>query len=281
MTVTPEEIEAFRRDGAVCLRGLVTPEWLAVLNAGVDRNIADPGPLFADFTRPGDDKRCIKEYWSWERIPEYQDFFRNGPAAAAAGELLQCREIRWLEDQYFQKEAGARTPSPWHQDQPYYEVAGDWIAMWIALDAGAPEDSLQFVAGSHLDGQLYTPKNFSESAAYHVDEDNSPLKPVPDVDAHPDQYRVIGWDVRPGDALCFHPRTIHGNKGNSGGGRVRRFVARWVSESATYDAGVFPWATMISGHGLTKGEPFHGPKFPLVWTRENGLIARSTAERAA
>ena len=36
-------VEAFRRDGAVALRGVFGAEWIAALRDGVDRNMAAPG----------------------------------------------------------------------------------------------------------------------------------------------------------------------------------------------------------------------------------------------
>ncbi len=34
--LTPEEIEAYHRDGVVCLRGVLNDEWVAVVKAAVD-----------------------------------------------------------------------------------------------------------------------------------------------------------------------------------------------------------------------------------------------------
>jgi len=274
--ITKDHIETLKRDGVVCVRNLLSDKWIDLLNRGVDRNIANPGPHFVDFTAQGSDARCIKDYWAWPEIPEYQEFFKFGPAGPAAGELLECDEIRWLEDQYFQKDAGAATPSPWHQDQPYYELDGLWLAMWIPLDPCGKDDALNFIAGSHNTGTLYTPKNFSEDGKnYYIDDADSPLSEIPDYDSAPDTYTILKWDMEPGDVLAFNPRTVHGNKGNAGDHRARRFVGRWVSEHATYDAGVFPWATMIEGHDLKKGDRFRGDRFPLVWTRNGGLVNKS------
>ena len=43
--VTSEQIEAFRRDGAVYLPGFLAPELVERLAAGVERDLAEPGPL--------------------------------------------------------------------------------------------------------------------------------------------------------------------------------------------------------------------------------------------
>ena len=44
LRIGEEEIAAFWRDGAVCLRGLFT-DWLEPLARGVEANMAAPGPV--------------------------------------------------------------------------------------------------------------------------------------------------------------------------------------------------------------------------------------------
>jgi len=269
--LTPEEIETYQHDGVICLRNILDQKWIDLLNLGVDRNIENPSKHFGDFTKPGDDARCIRDYWSWENIPEYQDFFKNSPIAQITGELMQAEEIRFLEDQYFQKEPGSVTPSPWHQDQPYYELKGDWCIVWIPLAPCDEDDSLSFAKGTHRSGQLFTPKNFSnDNENYHIDEQSSPLSEMPDVDNG--EYDIVSWALELGDMLIFHPRMFHSNIGNTGDRRARRFVCRWITENVTFDEKVFPWATMIEGHSLQHGDLLRGHKFPLIWTREKGMV---------
>ena len=35
-----------------------------------------------------------------------------------------------------------------------------------------------------------------------------------DIDVHRSQYRVLAWEVEPGDCIVFSALTIHGNGGN-------------------------------------------------------------------
>jgi ectoine hydroxylase-related dioxygenase (phytanoyl-CoA dioxygenase family) len=280
-SVTSDDIAAYKADGAVCLRRLLDRYWIDVLNRGVDRNIAEPGPYFVDFTGADGTARCIKDDFCWERIPEYEAFARRSPCAEAVGWLMEADEVCFIEDQYFQKEAGASTPTPWHQDQSYYELAGTWCVAWIPLDPVAAEDGLRVVAGSHA-GPLFTPQSFTgKGGSFDIDAEASPLPMVPDIDADPARYRVLTWAMEPGDCLVFHPRALHGNSGNRAPHRSRRLSMRWVSQTATYAKGALPWATFIPDHGLADGQRVIGDKFPLVWTRRDGLVSRAAADAAA
>jgi len=274
--VTDDDVAAYRRDGAVCLRGVFAPHWIDLLNRGVDRNIAAPGPWFSDFTDKSGGARCIKDDFCWERIPEYEEFVRRSPAAALAGRLMGAQEVCFTEDQYFQKEPGASTPTPWHQDQSYYEVKGEWCVAWVPLDPHAAGDSLRIVAGSHAWGKLFAPESFTGAGGtFDAKRYEARLEQVPDIDGEPERYRILAWAVEPGDCIVFHPRALHGNSGNRSPGRARRLSLRWASENATYDKGVLPWATFVPDHGLAHGERIIGRKFPLVWTYKAGLLAEA------
>lgn len=270
----PELIETYQRDGAVCLRDCFSEKWISVLNRGVDRNIASPGEYFSDFSSAIDASRAIKDDWCWERIPEYQEFFYSSPAAEIVGELMDAQEVRFLEDQYFQKESGSSTPTPWHQDQPYYEIKGRWCVTWIPLDPVEEADSLRVVVGSHQWGRLFKPVQFSTAVDDMYARTRAParLEKMVEVDAEPDRYPTMAWAVKPGDCVVFHPCTIHGNRGNRSAGRARRLSMRWTAEDAYYDAGAYPWVGLRPDHGLNDGEPIRGPKFPLVWTRAEGPV---------
>ena len=56
-----------------------------------------------------------------------------------------------------------------------------------------------------------------------IDDD---MEDIPDINANPDQYDLVDWDMEPGDILAFHPLTLHGSYGNASRTRRRRALAR-------------------------------------------------------
>lgn len=268
-----QDVVAYKRDGAILLREVLDKYWVDLLDRGIDRNIASPGPNFADFTASGGGGRCIKDNWAWRQVPEYEEFFRNSPIAAIVGTLTGVQEVRFFEDQFFEKAPGATTWSPWHQDQPYYEVSGTMCTTWIPLGPVERENCLELVAGSHAWGRLFTPTSFSaRDAEYFADPEQSPLEAVPDIDGEPEKYNILAWEMDPGDIIIFHSRTLHCNRGNKSKYRARRMTARWIGEDAIYDKNVYPWTTptLIEGHTVKPGERLTGDFFPLVWARSSG-----------
>jgi hypothetical protein len=69
-------------DGAAVVRGAFAPHWVALLAAGVERNLREPGPYGKRYTPEGRPGMFFGDDCSWQRIPEYEAFLRHSPAAA-------------------------------------------------------------------------------------------------------------------------------------------------------------------------------------------------------
>jgi ectoine hydroxylase-related dioxygenase (phytanoyl-CoA dioxygenase family) len=110
--------DQFRRDGAVCVRGAFSPEEVALVERGIERNLDEPSEMALVASRPDDPGRFFEDFCNWQRIPEYEAFIRESPAAAIAGALMGSNSVRLFHDHVLVKEPATRQPTPWHQDQP-------------------------------------------------------------------------------------------------------------------------------------------------------------------
>lgn len=256
--------EAFRRDGATVLRSVVDAGLLAVLARGVDRNLAEPGPLWIETGEPGRG-RFVEDFRNWDRIPEYEAFVRRSGLGPVAAALTGSTEVRLFHDHLLVKEPGTPTPTPLHQDQPYYCVDGRQnVSFWIPLDPVPRSSTLELVAGSHAAGTWYMPRSFVEGSPMVFDD--GALAEVPDVAADPDRYPVVGWALEPGDAVAFHMLTLHRAAGSAGLRRV--FSVRCIGDDVTYaprphrTSPPFPELDGV----LAPGEPLADDAlFPVLW----------------
>ncbi len=265
--VTAEVIADFQRDGAVPLRGLFDAADLEILEAGIRQNLAAPSPRANIASDPDDPGQFFEDFCNWTQISGYETFIRRSPAAGAAGRLMGSGEVRFYHDHLLVKAAGTRQVTPWHQDQPYYNIEGNQaLSLWIPIDPVPRVSTLEFVAGSHL-GPWRMPRSFRNQQAKWFPP--GALAEMPDIEADPDAYRVIGWSLRPGDAVAFHNLTLHAAAG-VGPGRPRRvFSARFLGDDITHAPR--PWATSPDFLGLEDelpaGAPMHHPLFPVLWQR--------------
>ncbi|MBX3645632.1 MAG: phytanoyl-CoA dioxygenase family protein [Rubrivivax sp.] len=263
--LTPALVEDFQRDGAVCVRQLLSPDEVALLRQGIDANLAAPSPRAKVASRPGDPGFFIEDFCNWQHNDAYRRVIFDSALPGAAARLTGSRQIRLYHDHMLTKEPGTRAPTPWHQDQPYYNIEGDMnVSMWIAVDPVRRHSTLEFVAGSHR-GPWLMPRSFMDHQAKWFPEGS--LADLPDIDAHRDQHRILGWEIEPGDVVCFHMLALHASAGVDGDRRRRVFSVRFIGDDIRHAPR--RWVTSPEFPGLAErlpaGAPMHDALFPLLW----------------
>jgi ectoine hydroxylase-related dioxygenase (phytanoyl-CoA dioxygenase family) len=265
--LTPQLIEDFRRDGAVCVRQLLSSDEVALLREGIDANLAAPSPRAKVASRSGDPGFFIEDFCNWQHNDAYRRVIFDSALPAAAAALTGSRCIRLYHDHMLTKEPGTRAPTPWHQDQPYYNVAGDMnCSMWIPVDAVRRHSTLEFVAGSHL-GPWLMPRSFMDHQARWFPEGS--LADLPDIEATRTERRILGWELEPGDVVCFHMLALHAAGGVDGDRRRRVFSVRFLGDDMRHAPR--EWVTSPEFPGLAgrlpAGAPLDDPLFPVLWDR--------------
>ena len=97
---------------------------------------------------------------------------------------MQSRTVRLYHDHVLVKEPGTRQRTPWHQDQPYYNIEGmQNVSMWIPVDPVSRAATLEFVAGSHK-GPWLMPHTFMDNQDKWFPECS--LQDLPDVEVDRD-----------------------------------------------------------------------------------------------
>lgn len=222
-----------------------------------------PGPHASENLSAGEAGRFFDDYCNWTRIPEFSTFVLQSHVAEAAAQLMRTSQVQMFHDHVLVKEPGTTKPTPWHQDSPYYFIDGEQtLSFWIPVDP-VKEASLRLIAGSHLWEKPVLPTRWlSEEDFYPAD---GKYLPVPNPDAEPDKYRVLEWQMEPGDAVAFHYKTVHGARGNNTSSRRRAFSIRMVGDDARYIERDGPTSPPFSGHGMLPGQRLREDWFPVIW----------------
>ncbi len=238
MTDLAKQARDLAADGAICLRGLIEPERLPILSNIFDWSLAhpsdnaysfeptaaNPGRFYADINNPA--------------IPQggspYDALLIGSRLGDALKALWGSENIWFLYEQVLLKEGGAARRTPWHQDSSYLPIKGDMLAVvWITLEDTPAEFALEFVKASHR-GALY------DGSAFDPSDDTAPIygdgtmPRLPDIEAARDQWPILSWDITPGDALVFHPATLHGGAPTRAGHRRRTLSLRFFGDDAVY-----------------------------------------------
>ncbi|HPE26149.1 phytanoyl-CoA dioxygenase family protein [Albidovulum sp.] len=257
--VTEEMVETFQRDGVVLVKGL-WKDWVDVIRAGIERNMAEPGPYAAENLKPGEGGRFFDDYCNWTRIPEFRDVIENSPVAGVAAALMRSPTVQMFHDHVLVKEPGTSKPTPWHQDGPYYFVKGaQTVSFWSPVDP-VTDATLRCVAGSHRWPKEVLPKRWLAETDFYPDPEA--YMPVPDPDAEGMEIRE--WAMEPGDAVAFDYQTLHGARGNTAATRRRAFSLRLVGEDAHYIERPGRTSPPFPGHDMKPGERLREDWFPYL-----------------
>jgi ectoine hydroxylase-related dioxygenase (phytanoyl-CoA dioxygenase family) len=286
MPVTEADVEAFWRDGAVCLRGVLPRELVEsmaepveealrrresadltdmgrALEAAGERVVRDAGPAAAGRGR------FVSGVDHWRGQPEFRDFALASPLAGLVGALLRSDTVRLYEDSVLVKEPGTSERTAWHQDLGYFHVEGDQLCTtWCPLDPVTAESgAVQFVRGSHRWDHVFRPNLFVSPMPIPGTEGDE----VPDVDAlaAAGDVELLTFETEPGDVTVHHARTLHAAGGNRSTSVRRRAISvRYCGDDAR--TRLRPGApTKAWQAGIEDGLPL-GEDCPLAWSAHPG-----------
>ena len=278
-TITPNEVETYHRDGVLKLSGMFDKDWIEILNKGLDVNIETPTGRSRIWYKDTSGRSMFYDHTAWQGIKEYRKFIFNSPAAQICGQLTGSATINFFFDSVFVRSTGTQFETPWHQDEPYWSVEGyDACSLWMPLVPVKRKSSLSFVPGSHRLKTVFKQYNFGDlnpvrkKNVDQVDFSDIAEQKFPDINADPERFGVVSWDVEPGDCVVFNGRTMHGGSGKLDGDcDLRVFTTKWVGDDVRIkfrDCGMDPdLSSDMIEKGLKPGDRPDTDLYPRVWTQ--------------
>jgi ectoine hydroxylase-related dioxygenase (phytanoyl-CoA dioxygenase family) len=263
-SLTGEMTSDFARDGVVCVRGALDPDEVAVAARAIEAVLARPGPLAQVASTSDDPGSFTEDFCRWQDIPEIERLARQSRVPAIAAELMATPQVRFYHDHVLVKEGRTRQRTPWHQDQPYYNVDGHGVSAWIPVDPVPEAGCLELVATSHS-GPWLMPRTFLSQEARWFPEGS--LAELPDIEADRSRHDIRRFELEPGDAIFFDFLTVHGAPGFPFDSRRRVLSLRYLAADARHAPR--RWRTSPPFDGLeaelAAGAPMDYPLFPVVW----------------
>ncbi len=267
--LSADDIESYQRDGVLIVRGLLTPEEVAIARKGITTVLETPSMLAQIASGVDDPGRFVEDFRRWQDVPEIERLALASDVPHVAADLLRSAQVRFYHDHILVKEGGTKQRTPWHQDQPYYNVDGHGTSAWIPVDPVPLAGCLELVAGSH-EGPWKMPRSFLDGKAKWFPEGT--LDELPDIEADRDAFDIRAAQLEPGDAIFFDFLTVHGAPGFPFAGRRRVLSLRYLAEDARHAPR--EWVTSPPFDELLDllpdGAPMDHPLFPLAWPRPVG-----------
>jgi ectoine hydroxylase-related dioxygenase (phytanoyl-CoA dioxygenase family) len=257
--VTDEMVATYQREGVVPVKGLMA-DWVAMLRAGVARNMASLGqPMLT--LKPGETGAFLDDRCSRQRIPEFAAIIRQSPAAEVPAQLMKSRRVKPFHDRVLVKEPGTEKPTPGHTDGPHSFVERRQTVSFRISPDPVGKASLPCVAGSHLGPKDVLPTRWMAETSLCPGEHD--FRPMPDLEA--DGIARRAWDLEPGDAVAFHFRTQPGARGNDGKTRRRDLSLRIVGRDARSVARPGPTSPPFPDPAMHPGDRLRENWSPVLW----------------
>lgn len=206
ISIAPEQIAAFRKNGHTLTRNIISLEELAPYR----KAILEAAEKFNTEKRKMEDrdtygKAFLQIMNLWTRDEVVKKFVMAKRFGKIAADLLGVKNVRIYHDQALFKEAGGG-PTPWHQDQYYWPLdTHNTVTMWMPLiDINVDMGMLTFASGSHHSGFALN-KEISDESEQDFDDIVAQKK-----------YPVTRAEVmKAGDATWHYGYTIHKAPGNN------------------------------------------------------------------
>jgi ectoine hydroxylase-related dioxygenase (phytanoyl-CoA dioxygenase family) len=230
-TLTPQQIEAYQRDGFLAIESFLTPAELAELRAAVDEAVASMGSrkvsVGLDEMKDADDyyDRVFKQRLNLWRINETVKRTMLHPALGGMlCDLAGVDGMRVWHDQALIKPPFGN-PTGWHLDNPYWSFSSRRsISIWIALDAATFQNGcMYYVPGSQL---------LADYRNVPISEDIGALFRV-----YPEFLArgTVGVELPPGGCALHNGLTAHGAGANMTTGQRRAMTCAYMPDGSTFN----------------------------------------------
>ena len=248
-----DAIEAYHRDGVVCLKGAFDDHWVEKGRRAVAAAIRSQASSsqHASHKNDGEDGRFFFDTFLWKRLPSWRTFTFDSPASELARRIMQSEGLLLYFDMAIVKEPGTSATTPWHYDEAYWRVSGTQVCnVWMALDHVPVEAALRFAAGSHRIHQDYRAVDFFTQESKKRHQDDAP----PQWDQIETDRKLLVAPMDPGDCAILNFRTHHCAPGNPQKRNRRRAICtHWFGDDARFDDK--PWECSPDERGEDLVEP--------------------------
>ncbi|WP_193103580.1 phytanoyl-CoA dioxygenase family protein [Brachybacterium sp. FME24] len=255
--------DAYARNGAVQIRGLLSPSEIAELRDAFTTHIETDGEGGAfDETAAGDPLHAYPRMIQ----PHRGD---HTPGQLARRWMLEQRVMGRVADivgpvwaaqsMFYFKPAGARGQAM-HQDNLFLQSHPETcVAAWIAVDdCDAENGALGVVPGTHRYEIVCT------------EEADTTESFTSDTVSIPEHLSVVQTQMKAGDMLIFHGSLVHGSKPNTSADRFRRsLIFHYVPEGSEEVAANYQPLLDSAGHEVTIDASENGGTCGESWAPSN------------
>lgn len=240
VSLTPAQIEFFHANGYLCLEAITTPDEVERLRAAYDRIFQqragrEEGNQFdlAGTDEEGKEAALPQILSPRQYASELADTLYETNARAIAQQLLGP-DVQFTGDHAIFKPAGHGAPTPWHQDEAYWDPKVNYnsVSFWMPLQEATLENGcMQFVPGSQ-DMEIIPHQSIGGDTRVHG------LETVEAIE----ENRAVACPIPAGGVTIHGSRTLHYTGPNHSDVPRRALILGFgVPPTPRTDGRRFPW----------------------------------------
>ena len=305
--LTVDEIETYQRDGVVCLRGVLSDDWVGVVREAVDdaeRRYAEEasrGSLIESMLQPTLEQSHIHamgqmgEMLDTQGVDVLRDELPGASDKQADGQFILVNnaviDYPAVQRLAFESPLGqvaaqlfAAQKVNFLFDQIFIKQPGAGTRTAFHQDWGYFHVDGEQVASFWTAAESVSKENggMGYVRGSHLWDLHSPnafiaqmtdasngLPALPDIEGNESDYDIVYFDVEPGDVIVHNYRLAHGSRGNTTLDRSRRAISlRYAGDDVTaLRRGSAPEEFPIDPN-LKDGDPLDGETYPVVWPQK-------------
>ena len=149
-TLSPDQIDLFRKNGFIKLKNVLPPEVIQYMNETISAEVVRLNTQHLPIEeRDTYGKAFLQIMNIWTRSATVKEIVFSKRLAKIAADLMGVDGVRMYHDQALFKEPGGGH-TPWHADQYYWPLSNDnTVTAWIPLqETGLELGPVEFSAGS-------------------------------------------------------------------------------------------------------------------------------------
>ena len=186
---------------------------------------------------------------------------------------MSAKKINLVMDNWFLREAGSKSSTPFHHDISYFDMEGTMCVLWLPLQPSKKDEGVSWVKGSHLWNKLFLRVLFKDGHKVEGNEciiDGKKYELPPDILSNKDKYEFLNWDCDLGDCVIFDMRTLHGTLNSS---IPKKTLSRYTLRVAKEDTKIsyvgdwtsYNYRKAMQDAGYKNGDSLGGKMFPKLY----------------
>ena len=261
--LTPDQVQAYRRDGYLVVENVLTPRQLDTLHKVIDtlvqasREVTDHNQTYdLEPTHSADEPRVRRIKEPHNVHPAFREIAFSPKIAEILTPLIGTTSgIRYQTGKLNMKSAGYGAAVEWHQDWAFYpHTNDDLLAIGLYLDDCGPENGpLMVIPGSHT----------WPISDHHAD--GVFCGAIDPASAGIDFSKAVMLTGKAGSMTIHHVRMVHGSALNTSNRPRRLLLYQYTAVDAFPLMGIPDWEKFNAD--IVTGEPTKVPRLTPVPVR--------------